>query len=254
MPVRYFIEIAYNGTNYHGWQIQDGETTVQQLLEQGLKYKLGLDDRVTGCGRTDTGVHARQFFAHFDLDKDLSADELENGAYELNSFLPQDIVVFRIFRVNDEAHARFDALSRTYRYYLNTEKDPFAADLSWSYRVNLDVDKMNEAASVLMDYSDFTSFSKLHTDVKTNNCKISEAFWISKSGRLTFTITADRYLRNMVRAIVGTLVEVGREKLSPDGFRKIIEAKDRGRAGMSAPAKGLFLEKVEYDLEKVLIK
>jgi tRNA pseudouridine38-40 synthase len=252
--VRYFIELAYNGAAYHGWQIQDGETTVQQILEQGLKYKVGLKDRVNGCGRTDAGVHARQFFAHFDLDRNLSETDILNATYELNSFLPEDIVVFRIFHVMDDAHARFDAKLRTYKYYLNTRKDPFSVGFSWNYRVDLDIIAMNEAAGILKDYIDFTSFSKLHTDVKTNNCKISEAKWIDDNGRLTFIITADRFLRNMVRAIVGTLVEVGRKKLTLNDFQNIIEAKDRGRAGMSVPAKGLFLEKVNYDWEKIVFR
>lgn len=252
--MRYFIEIAYNGNAYHGWQIQNGEITVQQVLEQGLKYKLGLRGRVTGCGRTDAGVHARQFYAHFDLDYQPDNVDLKRGIYELNSFFPQDIVVYRLFPVNSEAHARFDALSRTYRYYLDTVGDPFTIDFAWNYRVSLDLEKMNAAAKMLLRYSDFTSFSKLHTDVKTNNCTISQAFWSHENGKLVFTVSADRFLRNMVRALVGTLVEVGRNKISLDDFQSIIEAKDRGRAGMSAPAKGLFLEKVDYDWTQVMLK
>ncbi len=250
--MRYFIELAYSGTAYHGWQVQDDETTVQQLIEQGLKFKVGLHDRVTGCGRTDTGVHARQFFAHFDLDRMVGESDLEAAVYELNRYLPNDIVVFRIFAVQPDTNARFDARSRTYKYFINQTKDPFTNRFAWTYRVALNVEEMNRAAGELLNHSDFTSFAKLHTDVKTNKCKIEQACWMQENGKLIFTITADRFLRNMVRAIVGTLVEVGRNKLSLDGFRKIIEAEDRGKAGMSAPAMGLFLEKVDYNWENVL--
>lgn len=250
--MRYFIEISYDGTAYHGWQMQNEEPTVQQVLETGLKYKLGLTGKVTGCGRTDTGVHARHFFAHFDPDHLLHDKQVENAVWELNSYLPVDIVVHRIFRVRDDAHARFDAMARTYKYYINILKDPFSDRFAWYYRANLDVESMNRAAEILKEYNDFTSFSKLHTDVKTNNCRISEAAWNNWGGQLIFTITADRFLRNMVRAIVGTLVEVGRGKLAPEEISKIILRKDRGAAGMSVPARGLFLEKIEYNWDKIM--
>lgn len=250
--MRFFIEISYDGTAYHGWQMQNDDPTVQQMLETGLKYKLGLTGKVTGCGRTDTGVHARQFFAHFDLDDVPDDQQIENAVWELNSYLPVDIAVHRIFRVSDDAHARFDAIARTYKYYINILKDPFTDRFTWYYRAPLDIKSMNRAAEILMEYSDFTSFSKLHTDVKTNNCRISEATWNNSEGQLIFTITADRFLRNMVRAIVGTMVEVGRGKLAPEDLRQIILRKDRGAAGMSVPARGLFLEKVDYNWDKIL--
>lgn len=250
--MRYFIEISYDGTAYHGWQVQNGETTVQQYLESGLRYKVGLEDKVTGCGRTDTGVHAHRFFAHFDLEQNLNNDQIQKAVYELNNYLPKDISAHRIFAVHSVAHARFDAVSRTYKYFINTRKDPFTERFAWTYRIDLDVKSMNKASKMLKQQTDFTSFAKLHSDVKTNICKISEASWIVAGPQLIFTITADRFLRNMVRAIVGTLVEVGRGKLTPEGFREIIHKKDRGAAGMSAPAKGLFLHDVEYNWNEIL--
>ena len=249
--MRYFIEIAYDGTSYHGWQIQGEEPTVQRLLEEGLRYKLGCMQSITGCGRTDSGVHARQFFAHFDLDGNPDNQQVENAVSELNSFLPSDIAVYRIFRVADNAHARFDANTRTYHYYINICKDPFLERFAWTYRASLEVDAMNKAAMMLPEFSDFTSFAKLHSDAKTNICRISAASWSLEGRQLVFTITADRFLRNMVRAIVGTLIEVGRGKLTPEYFREVILSKDRGAAGMSAPAKGLFLQKVDYSPEKI---
>ncbi len=245
--MRYFIELSYDGTRYHGWQIQDGAVTVQEVMEKGLKFKIGLNGKITGCGRTDTGVHARQFFAHFDLSANMHESKLRDVVYSLNTFLPKDISVSRIFRVNDFAHARFDALTRTYKYYINFIQDPFSRHFAWVYPLDFDVDMMNRASSILMEYTDFTSFAKLHTDVKTNNCKISHANWEKQKGQLIFTITADRFLRNMVRAIVGTMVEVGRGKLSVNDIHQIIISKNRSKAGMSVPARGLSLEKVEYD-------
>jgi len=252
--MRYFIELSYDGTAFHGWQVQNGDSTVQQQIERGLRFKLGLKEKVTGCGRTDTGVHARSFFAHFDLEQNLDNDQIQRAVYELNNFLPNDISVHRIFHVHSNAHARFDAVSRTYKYFINTRKDPFTERFAWTYRVPLDVDVMNTAARILKENVDFTSFAKLHSDVKTNICKIEAAIWCKKGSQLIFTITADRFLRNMVRAIVGTLVEVGRGKLTPEGFGEIILQKDRGAAGMSAPAKGLFLEDVAYEWYKILLE
>lgn len=250
--MRYFIEIAYDGTHYHGWQVQPGSPTVQEQLEKALHFKAGLSGHVTGCGRTDTGVHAGQFFAHFDLDEALNTDQLDLLTYGLNRFLPEDIAVKRVFRVNGDAHSRFDAISRTYQYFINISKNPFNRQFAWRPGIVPDIPLMNHAAALLLSYNDFTSFSKLHTDVKTNNCAITHALWTKKDDSLVFTITADRFLRNMVRAIVGTLLEVGKNKLAPDDFRQIIESRDRQNAGMSVPARGLFLQKVTYNWEQIL--
>jgi tRNA pseudouridine38-40 synthase len=247
MSQRYFIQLSYKGTNYHGWQIQPNAVSVQEVMEKALSTILREEISVVGAGRTDTGVHASFFVLHFDSEKS-NFDQI-NLVYKLNRFLPPDIAVSKIFRVNREAHARFSAISRTYKYYISSEKNPFRIDTSYHYAVSLDVQKMNEAASILFDYEDFTSFSRLHTDVKTNNCKICHAEWSREGDQLIFTIKADRFLRNMVRAVVGTLLEVGRGKLSVKEFRQIIEMKDRGAAGASAPAEGLFLSHIEYPKE-----
>ncbi len=244
MKQRYFIELAYNGTRFHGWQVQPNAKTVQESLEKALSTVCRETIAVTGAGRTDTGVHASYFVAHFDSEK-VTLDH-PDFTYKMNSFLGADLVVFRISKVNSDAHARFDATSRTYLYFINQRKDPFARESSWYLNRPLDVDQMNAACAVLFGYTDFTSFSKLHTDVKTNNCKIFEAGWVRNGHQLVFTIRADRFLRNMVRAIVGTLVEVGRGKLTIAEFRQIIESKDRGVAGASAPAEGLFLADISY--------
>ena len=245
MP-RYFIKLSYNGTNYHGWQSQDNAVTIQSGLEKALSTILSNKIEVTGAGRTDTGVHAREYFAHFDFDSKFGNDEIKNIIYRLNAILNNDIAVSEIFKVNDDVHARFSAISRTYKYYISLNKNPFTKEFSWNVFGSIDIIKMNEAANVLFEYIDFTSFSKLHTDVKTNNCKIMQAEWNMENGMLVFTIKADRFLRNMVRAIVGTLIDVGKGKISVDEFRKIIENKNRSEAGYSVPAKGLFLEKIEY--------
>ncbi len=247
MKQRYFIELTYNGSRFHGWQIQPNAETVQQCLESALATICREEIAVTGAGRTDTGVHASYFVAHFDSEK-TNLDH-SDFAYKLNSFLNNDIAIFKLSKVNSEAHARFDATSRTYHYYINLQKDPFVQESSWYLRRKLDVDKMNEACAILFDYEDFTSFSKLHTDVKTNNCKIYHAKWKQQNNRLVFTVKADRFLRNMVRAIVGTMVEIGQGKIEPSDLRKVLEAKDRGVAGVSAPAQGLFLAHVAYPEE-----
>lgn len=241
---RYFIQLSYKGTNYHGWQIQPNAISVQEVLEKTLSTVLRQKVEVVGAGRTDTGVHGSFFVLHFDVNEELGNPE--NLVYKLNSLLPTDIAIQKIWPVANNLHARFSAVSRTYKYYISTRKNPFKADTSFKYLLPLDIDKMNEAARILAEYEDFTSFSRLHTDVKTNNCKILWAEWEVVNTQLIFTIKADRFLRNMVRAIVGTLLEVGKGKLSLNDFRKIIEAKDRGAAGASAPAKGLFLVDVEY--------
>ncbi len=241
---RYFTQLSYKGTDFHGWQIQPNAVTVQETLEKAFSLILRETIKIIGCGRTDTGVHARQFYAHFDCDT--AAYDLDKLAFKLNTILPKSITIQHIFPVSSEAHARFDATSRTYKYYLAKVKMPFAYEQSYYYSFPLNISAMNDAAKKLLDYTDFTSFSKLHTDVKTNNCVIKEAYWEETDEQLIFTITADRFLRNMVRAIVGTLLEVGKGKCSVERFCEIIEAKDRGKAGSSAPAEGLFLHKIVY--------
>ncbi|WP_167608370.1 tRNA pseudouridine(38-40) synthase TruA [Maribellus sediminis] len=244
MPQRYFLQCSYNGTRYHGWQVQPNAVSVQEVLEKALSTILREEVAVVGAGRTDTGVHASFYMLHFEVTKPVA--ENFDLVYKLNSFLPEDVAVQRLWTVDEEAHARFSALSRTYHYYITTAKDPFSIETAYRYSLPLDVEKMNEAAKLLFDYEDFTSFSRLHTDVKTNNCKIYQAEWKTEGDQLIFVIKADRFLRNMVRAIVGTLLEIGKGKLSLEDFKQIIEKKDRGAAGASAPAKGLFLVDVEY--------
>jgi tRNA pseudouridine38-40 synthase len=256
--MRFFITLSYDGTHYHGWQIQPNGNSIQQELQQALSTLLRQPIEVVGAGRTDTGVHARMMVAHFDLDptqpplkgEEFSPfkGELERVlAYKLNKLLPQDIAVQEVHQVDEEMHARFSATSRTYHYFIHTRKDPFLQAYSWQVPYSLDFKKMNEAAKVLFQYKDFTSFSKVGTDVKTNLCDLREAFWEEVApGQWRFTITANRFLRNMVRAIVGTLVEVGRGRISINDVRRIIEAKDRCQAGESVPGKALFLVDIKY--------
>lgn len=244
---RYFLHLSYNGTNYHGWQIQPNAVSVQEVLEKALSTILREEIQVVGAGRTDTGVHASFYVLHFDSAKNNLQNK--NLVFRLNRFFPDDIAIKKIIPVNANAHARFDALSRTYNYFISTEKNPFEIFSSYQFTKELNIENMNKAAQVLFEYSDFTSFARLHTDVKTNNCKIMQAEWIVKDTQLIFIIKADRFLRNMVRAIVGTLLEVGKGKLSIDDFRNIIEKKDRSLAGTSAPAHGLFLVDIEYPEE-----
>jgi tRNA pseudouridine38-40 synthase len=244
---RYFIELAYKGTRFHGWQIQPNAVSVQECLEKALSTITREQISVTGAGRTDTGVHASYFVAHFDsINHQLDRPDF---THKLNSFLDKDLVIFGISKVGLQAHARFDAISRTYHYYLNLRKDPFSLETSWHFFQQPDLTKMNEASRILFEYTDFTSFSKLHTDVKTNNCKIYCAEWSQVGTNIAFTVKADRFLRNMVRALVGTILEVGIGKNDLAGFRSIIEQKDRGAAGLSVPAHGLFLTDVEYPEE-----
>ncbi|MDR1918413.1 MAG: tRNA pseudouridine(38-40) synthase TruA [Tannerellaceae bacterium] len=244
---RYFIYLSYKGTNYCGWQVQPNGTTVQQTIEEALALWFRQAVPIVGAGRTDAGVHARLMVAHFDWGEKL--DALPFLVEKLNRILPQDIAIEQIVPVRPDAHARFDALSRTYHYYVASQKDPFNNIFAYRLRGTLDFDAMNEACRELYRYTDFTSFSKLHTDVKTNNCRITDARWTQEDELWKFTITADRFLRNMVRAIVGTLFEVGRGKLDTAGFKAIIEAKDRGQAGTSAPAHALFLADITYPEE-----
>jgi tRNA pseudouridine38-40 synthase len=241
---RYFIKISYKGTAYHGWQVQQNANSVQAELDNALKTVFEEPIETVGCGRTDTGVHAREFYAHFDAER----EDLEEQywKFKLNSFLPQDIVCQKIYKVQADAHARFDALSRTYRYYITRERNPFLTDRAYYLYGALNMDKVREATNVLFDYTEFSCFSKSKTQVKTDICKITEANWDEQGSQIIFTITADRFLRNMVRAITGTLIEVGRKKISVEDFKRIIEGKNRSAAGASVPALGLFLEKVIY--------
>lgn len=244
--MRYFIEFSYNGKNYFGYQIQPKDISVQEELEKALSTILREPIKTTGAGRTDTGVHAKKMFAHFDTSQDLSPQLV----HQLNSFLPNDIAVYKIFKVKDDFHARFDATFRTYEYYISLEKNPFTQDSAWQHwRRPLDINKMNEACKILFDYEDFTSFAKLHTDNKTNLCSIYKAEWEQNGTELKFTVSANRFLRNMVRAIVGTMVDIGAGKIQPEDLRNIIENKNRNSAGTSAPAHGLFLVDVGYDFE-----
>ena len=241
--MRYFIDIAYNGTAYCGWQNQPNALSVQEVLEKALSTLLGTEIAVTGAGRTDAGVHAKQLFAHFDAS---AMEDVQNLLHRLNSFLPKDISVQDIFQVKDDAHARFDAEAREYEYHINLKKDNFVEGLAYLVNNEPDVSKMNEAAQSLLKYQDFQCFSRSKTDVKTYYCTITKAHWERKENLLIFTISANRFLRNMVRAIVGTLLEIGYGKLTLEDFHKIIESKNRSNAGASAPAHGLYLTKVVY--------
>lgn len=242
--MRYFITFSYDGTAYHGWQIQPHSISVQEELQKALSTLLRQTIEVVGAGRTDTGVHARKMIAHFDFETAVDCPQL---VYKLNKILPKDIAVQKVELVADDMHARFSATSRTYHYFVHLAKDPFQRAYSWQVYGEPDFELMNEAAKVLMEYRDFTSFSKVNTDTKTNDCTITEAHWDRVGdGQWRFTITANRFLRNMVRAIVGTLVEVGRGRMTIAQLRQVIEAKDRCRAGDSVPGNALFLVEVEY--------
>lgn len=247
---RYFTYLSYDGSAYHGWQIQPNGITVQECLEKALSTILRQPVSVTGAGRTDTGVHARLMVAHFDIETALSDTVVFTE--RLNRILPKDIAISKIVPVRNDAHSRFDALSRTYHYYLSFSKDPFNGRYSMKLHSSLDWEKMNRAAACLFNYTDFTSFSKLHTDVKTNNCKIMKAEWSKEGNLFRFTIQADRFLRNMVRAIVGTLLDVGRGRLNIEDFCHIIETKNRCNAGTSVPAQALFLVDIAYP-DKIFI-
>ena len=242
---RYFIELNYNGTDFHGWQTQPNGITVQECLDKALSTYFRQYIVTLGCGRTDAGVHATQFFAHFDL-TDLQEKIVVKGVTGINSLLPYTIAVKRIFKVANDAHARFDATARAYNYHLHFNKDPFKLDRSWLYKGNLDVEKMNKAAQILLNYTDFSCFSKSKTQTFTNNCKITEARFDKVEDALIFTIKADRFLRNMVRAIVGTMVLVGKGDIEIADVAQIIESKNRSKAGQSVPACGLYLVKIEY--------
>lgn len=241
--MRYFLGFSYQGTSYHGWQIQPNAITIQEVLEDRMSKLLGDEIKLVGAGRTDAGVHAKLMIAHFDAD----ISDIEKFIYRLNSFLPHDIAVHSLQEMKPDAHARFDAIERTYQYFINYKKDPFKTNLSWHWSFEtLDIKKMNQAADLLLKHDDFTSFARLHTDNKTNICDVRYAVWSDENENLKFEITSDRFLRNMVRSVVGTLVEVGKGKTSLDEFIEIIEKKDRKFAAASAPAHGLFLTQVAY--------
>ncbi|WP_298426400.1 tRNA pseudouridine(38-40) synthase TruA [uncultured Kordia sp.] len=244
--MRYFIELSYNGEKYHGWQNQPNAISVQEVLEKSLSTLVRKEISILGAGRTDAGVHAKQMFAHFDIERAIDTTELR---FKLNSFLPKDIAIQHIYAVKDDAHARFDATGRTYEYLIVTEKSPFHNQSAHLVYKELNIDLMNEAAKELFNYEDFKCFSKTHTDVKTYICKIEKAFWETRNELLVFTIRADRFLRNMVRAIVGTLLEVGLGKLSIEEFKQIIESRNRNKAGTSVPGKALYLTAVTYPAE-----
>jgi len=246
---RYFLKLAYNGTNFHGWQLQPNAHTVQFEIQNALSLLNGSQIQLTGAGRTDTGVHARILYAHYDSEVIIDSSELSRLVSKLNSFLPSSIAVLDAYRVKPEIHARFSALTRTYRYYISRQKDPFSIEFSWNYTADLDMDAMNEAALSIFDYKDFTCFSKSRTQTKTNDCSIYESYFILEGNMLIYHIKANRFLRNMVRAIVGTLLEVGKGKIDINGFKQIIENGTRSDAGMSVPACGLFLEDIEYPAE-----
>lgn len=247
---RFFLELAYDGTNYHGWQLQPNAIGVQEVLNKALSTILREQVETLGCGRTDTGVHAKQFFAHFNSEKLMAGGvwQMDKGGFlrSLNALLPHDIAVSNIFAVDAEAHARFDATLRSYEYHIHFNKDPFKHGYSWLLRDEPDLKLMNKAAKIIMGYTDFSCFSKSNTQVKTNNCKISKAEWVKTDTGIVFHISADRFLRNMVRAIVGTLIGIGKKEIELQDIHAIIRSKNRSKAGTSVPACGLYLTEVLY--------
>ncbi|HIN39883.1 MAG TPA: tRNA pseudouridine(38-40) synthase TruA [Flavobacteriales bacterium] len=249
--MRYFICLSYRGSNYHGWQIQPNSNTIQAELNKALSIILEEKIQCMGCGRTDTGVHAKEFYAHFDCKKDPSADK--NIIYKINGCLPPDIAVCKIYLVGPDSNARFDAISRSYRYQITQEKDVFNNDYAYYLYGTLDQKKMKKAANIILDHTDFSSFCKSKTQSNTNDCNIIDSFWEEKNGKLNFHITANRFLRGMVRTLVGTMIELGQGKLALNDFSDILLSKDRKRAGFSAPAQGLSLIHIYYP-ESVLKK
>lgn len=246
MSFRYFIWLAYDGSAYHGWQIQDNALTVQEVITDAVRLMWDKNFKMIGCGRTDTGVHAKEFYAHFDQEEEKRQDELDDLADRLNRYLPKDILIYNIFRVRADLHSRYDAVSRTYEYHIHTRKDPFLNDFSWYVPQKLDIDQMNRGGEIIKEYTDFTSFSKANIKRKTNLCKVMNANWELAGHQLIFTITADRFLHDMVRAIVGTLIKLGQYNITEENLKEIIESKNRCNAGESVPAKGLFLTRVSY--------
>jgi len=241
--LRYFIELSYNGKAYHGWQNQPNAISVQEVLEKALSTLLRESIEIVGAGRTDAGVHAKQMFAHFDTNDEFSLEDL---IYKLNSFLPKDVAIQNIFEVPNDAHARFDAISRSYIYRISLTKNVFDYDYSYNFKLPLDFHAMNKACKVLFEYEDFKCFSRSNTDVKTYNCEIMSAEWKQEQNMLVFSITANRFLRNMVRAIVGTMIDIGLGKISIEQFHDIIKSKDRTNAGASVPGHGLYLTNITY--------
>ena len=247
--LRYFIQLSYNGKDYHGWQNQPNAISVQEVIEKALTIILKEEITIVGAGRTDTGVHAVQMYAHFDTDVSFKEEDL---VFKLNSFLPKDIAIHNMFKVKPESHARFDALSRTYRYRIALKKNAFNFESAYILSKTLDIDKMNDAANILFEYKDFQCFSKSNTDVKTYHCKIMKAEWHVENDELHFVVKADRFLRNMVRAIVGTMINIGIGKIEISDLHQIIKSKDRSEAGYSVPAHALYLIDVEYPEEIIL--
>lgn len=242
--LNYFVELAYNGTDFHGWQVQPNALTIQELINKAFTTVFRKPIEIVGAGRTDTGVHASQMYAHVQIDGPFDPGIV---LYKLNAILPDSIVIYNIVPVKEDAHARFDAKKRSYEYHISLIKNPFKIDTTWQLiNKELNVAKMNEAAQILLTYTDFQCFSRTNSDVKTFNCNVSRAEWVKSGKSLVFHISADRFLRNMVRAIVGTLIEVGVGKTSIQEFITILDSKDRTKAGPSAPAKGLFLTEVKY--------
>lgn len=241
--MRYFLKLSFNGKNYHGWQVQLNAHAVQAEVDKALSILLRENINTLGCGRTDTGVHAKLFYVHFDCASEITQHDF---IHHLNCLLPCDIAIHELIKVSDEAHARFDAISRTYEYFMYHHKNPFLEESAYFFPYQLDLEKMNNACNTLKEYTDFSCFSKSRTQTKTNDCKIAEAYWRTENNQTVFRITADRFLRNMVRAIVGTMTEIGEHKIEEQNFRSIIEGKSRSEAGFSVPAKGLYLVDVRY--------
>jgi len=242
---RYLFKISYDGSSFFGWQKQPKQITLQQTIEENLSKIHSLQEtNIVGCGRTDTGVHAKEYFFHWDSEEIINK---ENIQYKLNKMLPKSIAILSIQEINSDFHARFSALKRTYRYFINGDKNPFVATQSWQISQALDVDAMNAAAQLLIGEKDFSSFAKIHTDVQNHMCKVSYAKWTSNGTDFSFEISANRFLRNMVRAIVGTCVDVGLNKISVKEFEQIIDSKDRQKGSGSAPSQGLFLWTVDYE-------
>ncbi len=245
--MRYFIEFSYKGTHYHGWQIQENANSVQNEINKALKIIFRTEIETFGSGRTDTGVHACQQFLHFDVE--IAIADIRDFIYKINTLLPHDIAIYKIVEVKPDHHARFDAVSRSYQYHIHRVKNPFLKEFSYFFPHLLDVDLMNSAAGKLIGEKDFSSFSKTHTDVATFICTVTEAYWKVNEGKITFHISANRFLRGMVRAIVGTLLDVGLKKTSLSEFEEIIESKNRKNAGRNVPAEGLFLTQIKYKSE-----
>lgn len=241
---RYFLELAYNGTDFHGWQMQDNAPSIQQEITEKLSTILQTETPITGCGRTDAGVHASQFFAHFDTEE-LPVDK-DTLVHKMNTMLPASIAIYGLQQVQNDAHTRFHASKRSYQYFISTRKDPFHADRSYKFNVPLDLNAMNKACALLLGEKDFGCFCKANADNRTDICTVHHASWEQNENMILFNITANRFLRNMVRAIVGTLLDIGQGKTSLQEFELILASKNRSEAGRSVPASGLFLSRVEY--------